>query len=211
MKKAAPIILSALAVLGLIAVDTLPAFGPVETDMARRMAAALSALLRGLNLDPALTCAVSPACAGIRTAAAAAVFGSVIARSRLLGALLGIACGLALNLLRILVCELCTRFDPSLGAVIHATALYLVILPAVLIARILWLRMGRLTRLTSAAVIIYGSAILLLCSGMPPQASTDPETLSLSRTLSLRSDAASRGIDLPAIPFDIIFGAPHAL
>lgn len=211
MKKAAPIILCALAGLGLIAVDTLPAFGPLETDMARRMAFSVSAILRGLNLDPALTCAVSPACAGLRTAAAAAVFGAVIARSRLLGALLGIACGLALNLLRILVCELCTRFDPALGAIIHASALYSVIFPSVLIARILWLRMGRLTRITSAAVIIYGSALLLLCSGMPHQASTDPDALSLSRTLSLRRDAASRGIHLPAIPFDLIFGSPHAL
>lgn len=210
MKKAAPFILCALAVLGLIAVDTLPAFGPVETDMARRMAAALSALLRGLNLDPALTCTVSPACAGLRTAAAAAVFGAVIARHRVIGALTGFACGLALNLLRILVCELCTRFDPALGALIHATALYSVILPAVLIVSLLWLRMGRTLRLTAAAVVIYGSN-LLLCAGLNPPPAPDPDDITLSRTLSLRRDAASRGIDLPAIPFDTIFGSPHAL
>lgn len=209
MRRALPLLL----VAGLLcwAVDGTDAALGLEADMARRMAAALSALLRGLNLDPALTCTVSPACAGLRTAAAAAVFGAVIARHRVIGALTGFACGLALNLLRILVCELCTRFDPSLGAVIHATALYSVILPAVLIARILWLRMGRTLRLTSAAVVIYGSALLLLCAGPNPPPAPDPDALTLSRTLALRRDASSRGIHLPAIPFDIIFGAPHAL
>ncbi|MGN0856759.1 MAG: hypothetical protein ACI4QJ_05090 [Candidatus Spyradenecus sp.] len=55
-------------------VDGTDAALALECDLAERMACALRALLRGLCLSDALHCSVAPACSGLRTAVAAALF-----------------------------------------------------------------------------------------------------------------------------------------
>lgn len=130
MKRALPLIALAVGLCWLV--DGTTAALDLEVDLAERMACALKALLRGFCLDETLHCHVAPACSGLRTALAAALFGAFIARSRWIGFAIGALAGLWLNLARLLLIELGTRLSSDLGHTLHAFALPLIIAPLAL-------------------------------------------------------------------------------
>lgn len=126
-------------------VDGTDAALALEGDLAERMACALRALLRGLCLSDALHCTVAPACSGLRTAVAAALFALALPTAQRPGgasrlvvghvarhtcrAALGALAGLWLNLARLLAIELAMRLSPALGQTLHAFALPIIIAP----------------------------------------------------------------------------------
>ena len=145
--------LTALLVLALAVglcwlVDGTDAALDLEVTLADRMACALRALLRGLCLSDALHCTVAPACSGLRTAVAAALFALALPTAQRPGgasrlvvgpvarhtcrAALGAMAGLWLNLARLLAIELGMRASPAIGATLHDFALPLLIAPLAL-------------------------------------------------------------------------------
>ena len=126
-------------------VDGTDAALALECDLAERMACALRALLRGLCLSDALHCTVAPACSGLRTAVAVALFALALPPAQRPGgasrlvvgpvarhtcrAALGALAGLWLNLARLLAIELGMRASPAIGATLHDFALPLLIAP----------------------------------------------------------------------------------
>ena len=134
---------------------------PLEAWLAERMASATRAVFVGLNADPALLGTVAPACAGLRTATAGAILGACLARRRWLGALVGALCGLGLNLVRLVAVEAALRVDVPFGQTLHDLALYLVILPAALLAAWLWRLCSLPAKITLAASALSLATLLL--------------------------------------------------
>lgn len=130
MKRLLPLIALAVGLCWLVDGTTVAL--DLEVGLAERMACALKALLRGFCLDETLHCHVAPACSGLRTAVAAALFGAFTARSRWIGFAIGALAGLWLNLARLLAIELGMRASPAIGATLHAFALPLIIAPLAL-------------------------------------------------------------------------------
>ena len=156
MKRALPLIALAVGLCWLV--DGTTAALDLEVDLAERMACALKALLRGFCLDETLHCHVAPACSGLRTALAAALFGAFIARSRWIGFAIGALAGLWLNLARLLLIELGTRLSSDLGHTLHAFALPLIIAPLALGLLALIRRASPIVRALAATT----SALLLV-------------------------------------------------
>ena len=135
---------------------------PLEAWLAERMASALRCVFVGVGADPALMGTVAPSCAGVRTAIGAAILGACLAeRRKLLGALVGAACGLGLNFVRLVAIEAVLRVDHAAGMMLHDLALYAVVLPAALLAAWLWRAASRPARLTLAGCALYLGALLL--------------------------------------------------
>ena len=149
---------------------------PIENALTTPTANALQTLLIGLHLNPTLTLTVSPACAGLRTAIAAALLGALIPRSlpretarcswkkRLIGATLGLLTGFWLNLIRILIIELTHRTNPALAATLHNTATYTLLLPTALLLLTLLRHLPRPAKITLTAA---ASLLLPLITRQP--------------------------------------------
>lgn len=151
-----------IGVSALFVVDATEWALPVEAWLAERMASALRCVFVGVGADPALVGTVAPACAGVRTALAAAILGACLAeRRKWLGALVGAACGLGLNLVRLVAIEAVLRVDHAAGMMLHDLALYAIILPAALAAYALWRLCSKPARATLAASALYLAALLL--------------------------------------------------
>ena len=151
-----------LGVSALFIVDATDWALPLETWLAGQMAEALRAVCVGVGADPALMGTVAPACAGVRTAIGAAILGACLAeRRKLLGALVGAACGLGLNFVRLVAIEAVLRVDHAAGMMLHDLALYAIILPAALLAWALWRLCSRPAKLTLAASALSLAALLL--------------------------------------------------
>ena len=134
---------------------------PMEAWLAERMASALRCVFVGVGADPALVGTVAPACAGVRTAIGAAILGACLAeRRKLLGALVGAACGLGLNLVRLAAIEAVLRVDHAAGMILHDLALYAIVLPAALLAWALWRLCSRPAKITLAGCALSLAALL---------------------------------------------------
>ncbi len=174
MKRYLPLFALTIALCWIV--DGTDAALALEGDLAERMACALRALLRGLCLSDALHCSVAPACSGLRTTVAAALFAlalraqfptaqtgatyrapALTAVRYLLTAASGASIGLWLNLARLLAIELAMRLSPALGQTLHAFALPLLIAPlaAALLALLTHLgpRSKRLLALAAALLL----------------------------------------------------------
>ena len=150
-----------LACSALFIVDATDWALPMETWLAERMASALRCVFVGVGADPALLGTVAPACAGVRTAIGAAILGACLApRRKLLGAAIGAACGLGLNLVRLVAVEAVLRVDVEAGRMLHDLALYAIILPAALAAYALWRVCSKPVRVTLAGCALYLAALL---------------------------------------------------
>ena len=150
---------------------------PMEAWLAERMASALRCVFVGVGADAALVGTVAPACAGVRTALAAAILGACLAeRRKWLGALVGTACGLGLNFVRLIAIEAVLRVDHAAGMMLHDLALYAIVLPAALAAWGLWRLCSKPVRVTLAGCALYLAAILALVD--IPQPPPPPKTLS---------------------------------
>ena len=146
MKRYLPLFALAIALCWIV--DGTDAAFAFECDLAERMVCALRALLRGLCLSDALHCTVAPACSGLRTAVAVALFALALPTAQRPGGAsrlvvgpvarhtcrvaLGALAGLWLNLARLLAIELAMRLSPALGQTLHAFALPLIIAPLAL-------------------------------------------------------------------------------
>ena len=186
--------LTALLVLALAIalcwiVDGTDAALDLEVTLARGMENALRALLRGLCLSDALHCSVAPACSGLRTAVAAALFALALPTAQRPGgasrlvvgpvarhtcrAALGAMAGLWLNLARLLAIELGMRASPALGQTLHDFALPLLIAP---LAAALLALLPRL-KLPQRALLAITSALLLVLLLNAPAYTIDWEAL----------------------------------
>lgn len=153
--------LLAVAATVLLMVDGSSVALPFESWLAERMASALRCVFVGVGADPALMGTVAPSCAGVRTALAAAILGACLApRRKWLGALVGAACGLGLNFVRLVAIEAVLRVDHAAGMMLHDLALYAIVLPAALAAWALWRAASRPARLTLAGCALYLGALL---------------------------------------------------
>lgn len=166
---------------------------PIEAWLAERMASATRAVFVGLNADPALLGTVAPACAGLRTATAGAILGASLARRRWLGALVGALCGLGLNLVRLVAVEAALRVDVPFGRALHDLALYLVVLPAALIAAWLWRAATRPVRLTLATAALTLGALLLAGDVPQPQPPPCADLSAFFLDLARRGAAGAEG------------------
>lgn len=166
------LLIVSLALVACTVIDATALTLPLEATMVPFAEYGVRALLRGLWLDDTLHAAIAPACAGLRTTVACALVGAFCAKRWWVGAPMGTLCGLALNLLRIAVCELVRRVDPTTADVLHATALYTILLPTVLLIRWVWLHLRtRPARVALATAFCSVMALLLLGAS----ASTVPE------------------------------------
>lgn len=171
MKRLLPLIALAVGLCWLV--DGTDAALDLEVTLARGMENALRALLRGLCLPSTLTCTIAPACSGLRTAVAAALFGAFTARSRWIGFAIGALAGLWLNLARLLLIELGTRLSSDLGHTLHAFALPLIIAP---LAAALLALLPRL-KLPQRVLLATTSALLLALLLNAPAYTIDWEVL----------------------------------
>ena len=149
-----------LGVSALFVVDATDWALPFESWLAERMASALRCVFVGVGADPALVGSVAPACAGVRTAIGAAILGACLARRRWLGALVGAACGLGLNFVRLVAIEAVLRVDVTFGQTLHDLALYAIVLPAALAAWALWRLCSKPAKITLAASALSLAALL---------------------------------------------------
>ena len=177
-----------LGVSALFVVDATDWALPLEAWLAERMASALRCVFVGVGTDPALVGTVAPSCAGVRTAIGAAILGACLApRRKLLGAAVGALCGLGLNLVRLVAIEAALRVDVEAGRMLHDFALYLVILPAALLAAWLWRAASRPARLTLAGCALYLGALLTLVDlpqpPPPPKPLSDIEARALAQAV----------------------------
>ncbi len=162
MKK---FILIPLAVLASLIIDATPVALPLECYLAEGMEHALQCILCGLGMDMTLHCHIAPACSGIRIATACAIYGALVSAHWWKGALNGALVGLWLNILRIFAIELGTRSSPALGDFLHACALPLILVPALLIGRALWSATSPWAR---KGLAVYGTLMLLIFLLPPP-------------------------------------------
>ena len=151
-----------LGVSALFVVDATDWALPFESWLAERMASALRCVFVGVGADPALMGTVAPSCAGVRTAIGAAILGACLAeRRKWLGALVGAACGLGLNFVRLVAIEAVVRVDFEAGMMLHDLALYAIVLPAALAAWGVWRFCSKPARVTLAGCALYLAALLL--------------------------------------------------
>ena len=140
---------------------------PMEAWLAERMASALRCVFVGVGADAALVGTVAPSCAGVRTAIGAAILGACLAeRRKWLGALVGAACGLGLNFVRLVAIEAVLRVDVTFGQTLHDLALYAIVLPAAFAAWGVWRFCSKPVRVTLAGCALY-LAVLLLAVDVP--------------------------------------------
>ena len=155
-------LLLTLGVSALFIVDATDWALPMEAWLAERMASALRCVFVGVGADAALVCTVAPSCAGVRTAIGAAILGACLAeRRKWLGALVGAACGLGLNFVRLVAIEAALRVDFEAGMMLHDLALYAIVLPAALAAWGVWRFCSKPARVTLAGCALYLAALLL--------------------------------------------------
>ena len=177
-----------LGVSALFIVDATDWALPMEAWLAERMASALRCVFVGVGADPALMGTVAPACAGVRTALAAAILGACLApRRKWLGALVGALCGLGLNLVRLVAVEAALRVDHAAGMMLHDLALYAIVLPAALAAWALWRLCSKPARATLAGCALYLGALLTLVDlpqpPLPPKPLSDIQARALAQAV----------------------------
>ena len=160
-------LLLTLGVSALFIVDATDWALPMETWLAERMASALRCVFVGVGADAALVGTVAPSCAGVRTAIGAAILGACLAaRRKWLGALVGAACGLGLNFVRLVAIEAVVRVDFESGMMLHDLALYAIVLPAAFAAWGVWRFCSKPVRVTLAGCALY-LAVLLFAVDVP--------------------------------------------
>ncbi len=162
MKK---FILIPLAILALWIIDATPVALPLECSLARGMEHALQCILCGFGMDMTLHCTIVPACSGIRIATACAIYGALVAPKWWKGLFAGVLIGLWLNVLRIFMIELGYRSSPALGDLLHACALPLILVPALLIGRVLW---DKVSPWALRGLAVYGTLMMAIFLLPPP-------------------------------------------
>ncbi len=154
-----------VALLALWIIDTTPVALPLECSLARGMEHALQCILCGFGMDMTLHCTIAPACSGIRIATACAIYGALVAPKWWKGLFAGVLIGLWLNVLRIFMIELGTRSSPALGDLLHACALPLILVPALLIGRVLW---DKVSPWALRGLAVYGTLMMAIFLLPPP-------------------------------------------
>ncbi|HIV09017.1 MAG TPA: exosortase/archaeosortase family protein [Candidatus Spyradenecus faecavium] len=162
--------LLAVAAMVLLLVDGSSVALPFEGWLAGHMASATRCVIAGFGADAALVGTVAPSCSGLRTAIAGAILGAFLARRRVLGAAVGFACGLGLNLVRLVAVEACFRVSLPFGRTVHDLALYLILLPVALLAGWLWHAARRPVRAAlGTAALTLGLVLFAVDVPQPPQ------------------------------------------